>query len=260
MVVNGIVNGRKLKSRVTAIIQARMQSKRLPGKAMLDLAGKPLLAHVIERTASIEGVDTVVLATCEGAENLPIIELARSMNVGVFVGSMENVLERYCFAAREFGGEYIVRVTGDNPFTCPDYAAMALDISLEASCDLCALGNLPLGAAVEIIKREALEEAYKLSDKPFHREHVTPFIKEHPELFHIERPAADLKNPFPNLRLTVDTMEDYTLSKIIYENLYHGEIFSLAEVIAFLQGKPELMSINVAVKQRPMTHAEKKGT
>ncbi len=256
MVVNGVVNGKKLKPRVAAVIQARMQSRRLPGKAMLDLAGKPLLAHVIERTRRIEGVDTVVLATCIGNENAPIIELAQSMNTEVFVGSVENVLERYCLAAREFGGEYIIRVTGDNPFTCPEYASMALEISLESKADLCALSNLPLGTAVEIIKMEALEEAYKMSDKPYHREHVTPLIKEHPELFHIERPSVNFKNTFPNLRLTVDTAEDYSLAKTIYENLYHGEIFSLIEVMNFIQTRPELASINMEVRQRPMTHSE----
>ena len=80
MVVNGVVNGNKIKPHVTAVIQARMQSKRLPGKAMLELAGKPLLAQVIERTQMMDGVDTVVVATCIGEENVPIIELAQSMN------------------------------------------------------------------------------------------------------------------------------------------------------------------------------------
>jgi len=126
MVVNGVVNGKKLKPRVTAVIQARMQSKRLPGKALLELGGKPLLAHVIDRTQRIEGVDAVVVATSIGEENAPLIELARSMSAGVFVGSIDNVLERYYLSAVEFGGDYIVRVTGDNPFTDPEYASMAV--------------------------------------------------------------------------------------------------------------------------------------
>ncbi len=87
-----------------------MQSKRLPGKAMLDLAGSPLLAHVIDRTQRIEGVETVVVATSIGEENTPIIELARSMSAGIFVGSIDNVLEPI-LSALEFCGDYIVRVT-----------------------------------------------------------------------------------------------------------------------------------------------------
>lgn len=256
MVLNGIVNGRKIKPRVSAIIQARMQSKRLPGKAMMELAGRPLMAHVIERTKLIEGVDLVVMATCIGEENTPLIELAQVMGVEVFVGSMENVLERYFLAAQEFGGEYIVRVTGDNPFTDPEYAAMALDISIESQADLCALSGLPLGTAVEVIRREAIEQAHKQSDKPYHREHVTPFIKEHTELFRIEHPAVNLKNPFENLRLTVDTPEDYELAKTIYDHLYQGKAFPLTDIIGFIQKHPELQKLNSATAQRPMTHSE----
>jgi len=256
MVLNGVVNGKKMKPRVIAIIQARMQSKRLPGKAMMDLAGRPLMAHVIERTKRIEGVDLVVMATCIGEENAPLIWLAQSMGVEVFVGSVENVLERYFLAAREFGGEYILRVTGDNPFTDPEYASMALEISIESHADLCALNGLPLGTAVEVIRREALEQAHEKSDKPYHREHVTPYIKEHTELFRIERPQVHLKNPFEKLRLTVDTPEDYELARIIYESLYQGQPFPLASVIAFIQKHPELQKLNSATPQRPMTHSE----
>ena len=94
---------------------------------------------------------TVVVATSIGEENTPIIELARSMSAGIFVGSIDNVLERYYLSALEFGGGYIVRVTGDNPFTDPEYASMADEIALESSADLCSLSILPLGPAVEII-------------------------------------------------------------------------------------------------------------
>ncbi|HDP79801.1 MAG TPA: acylneuraminate cytidylyltransferase [Spirochaetes bacterium] len=256
MVVNGVRNGRKIKPPVTAIIQARMQSKRLPRKSLMDLGGRPLLSHVIERARAIEGVDRVVVATCDGEENLGIIELAREMNTGVFVGSHDDVLERYCFAAREFGGDYIVRVTGDNPFTDPEYASMAVEIALEARTDLCVIPNLPLGAAVEVIKREALEEACRHGEKPYHREHVTPYIKEHPELFHIEKPAVSFKNPYPEMRLTVDTPEDYEFAQALYRELYRGEIFSLSDVVEYLKKNPGLMDINKQVEQRTMRHSE----
>lgn len=256
MVVNGVRNGKKIKPQVTAIIQARMQSKRLPGKSMLDLAGKPLLAHVIERAQAIEGMEKVVMATCHGDENRPIIELATSMGVYVFIGSQDNVLERYYLAAREYGGDYVVRITGDNPFTDPEYASMSLEIAMETRADLCAIPNLPLGTAVEIIKKEALEEAYRQGVKPYHREHVTPFIKEHPELFHIERPLVNFKNPFPDMRLTVDTPEDYQFAKAVYKEIYRGTIVPLSEIVAFIKANPDLMQLNSRIKQRPMDHAE----
>ena len=155
MTFNGKVNGRKIKPAVTVIIQARMQSKRLPGKAMLDLAGKPVIAHVIERAKSIEHVDKVVLATGSAHENQQILDLASSMDIEAFSGSESNVLERYYMASEKYGGEYIVRITGDNPFTDVEYASMIVDIALESKFDLCALANMPLGTAVEVIKKDA---------------------------------------------------------------------------------------------------------
>ncbi|MCP4130658.1 MAG: hypothetical protein GY754_06715, partial [bacterium] len=107
---------KRMKPVVAAIIQARMGSTRLPGKSLLDLAGYPMLYHVIERTMAIEGVDNVVVATSIEPENKQLVELSDKMGVHSFVGSPENVLERYFFASIEFDCDYIIRVTGDNPF------------------------------------------------------------------------------------------------------------------------------------------------
>lgn len=245
-----------LKPRITAIIQARIQSKRLPAKSLQPLMGKPLLAHVIERAKLIENVDTVVLATVRDDENAPLVELARSLGIEVFRGSPSNVLERYYQAAEEFGGDFIVRVTGDNPFTDVDYASLTVDYAMEVKPDLCAPINLPLGTAVEVIRREALEEAYNQSHEPYHFEHVTPYIKEHPEFFSIERPPVNFNNPYPQLRLTVDTPEDYQLARNIYDALYKGKPFSIAEVLEYLTTNPTLMEINSSIRQRTMRESE----
>jgi len=254
-----VPNKKKIKPSVTAIIQARMQSNRLPGKVMLPLADKPLLHHVIERTKHINGVDKVVVATCGGDENIAILKLAESMNCDTFVGSMENVLERYYLAAEKFGGDFIVRVTADNPFVDVEYASINVDIAVEAMTDLCSPVNLPLGAAIEIIKREALAETYRKSYRPYHFEHVSTYIKEHPELFIINRYQADIKNTFEKLRLTVDTQEDYTLAEILYRNLYDNGPFNINKVIKFLEKNPDLVNINSGIKQHHFTHYEKAG-
>ena len=256
METNGIVNGHKIKPSITAIIQARMQSKRLPGKSMLELGGKPLLYHVIERTQMIEGVDTVVAAVPLEEENTPLTDLAQTMDAKIFTGSMKNVLERFYFAIQRYGGDYIIRVTADNPFVDIDYASMVLDIAIESCSDLCALSNLPIGTAVEVIKREALEKSFQYADKPYHREHVTSYIKEHPEQFKIERPSANIDNTIENLRLTVDTPEDYKLAKLLYDNLYNEEPFPLSDIIDFVNENPALVYINNGIKQRPDTHSE----
>ncbi len=244
-----------MKQTVTAIIQARMNSTRLPGKAMMDLMGKPLLYHVFERILATRGVDRVVLATCDGRENEAIMALARSMDISVFVGSEDNVLERFLQAAEQYGGDYIMRVTGDNPFTDPGYAAKTIELARSTSADMCYLSNLPLGTGVGMVKKIALEAAYRYSDKPHHFEHVTPYIKEHPENFNIVIREIALHNPFDNLRLTVDAPEDFEFASVIYKNLYKPGLFTLADVIQFLEKNPGLLEINGHIQQRPMTHS-----
>ena len=255
MTLNGKDNESKVKSKATAIIQARMNSKRLPGKAILDLAGKPVLTHVIERAKAIEHVDKVVLATSAGPENQPLIDIALSMSIEAFTGSEHNVLKRFFDASEKFGGEYIVRITADNPFTDIDYASMILDIALESMTDLSAPANLPIGTAVEIIRKEALDESYKSGSEPYHLEHVTTYIKEHPELFSIEKMAVNIKGVPSNLRLTIDAPEDYELAKIIYDNLYENKPFPLSDVINFVNENPEILKINSNIKQHIATYS-----
>lgn len=242
-----------MKPTVTAIIQARMNSTRLPGKSMMELAGKPLIYHVFERIQNTYGVDHVVLATCIGSEKL--IKLAESMKINVFVGSENNVLERYYLASEQYGGDYIMRVTGDNPFTDPGYAAETVRMIIESDADISYFSNLPLGTGVGMIKKTALAAAYERSDQPHQLEHVTPYIREHPETFKIEVRKIDFHNPFPSLRLTVDTPEDFELATRIYQHLYRGRPFSLGDVIRFLERNPDLAAINRNIQQRPMTHS-----
>lgn len=245
-----------MEKKVTAIIQARMKSTRLPEKVMRELAGKPLIAHVIERTCAISGVDTVVLATSEGKENRPLLECAESMGVNVFCGSEKNVLERYYRAAEKFGGDYIVRVTGDNPFTDPWYGARTLTHTIQNGADLCSPIGLPLGTAVEIFSRNALEKAYRESTEPHQKEHVTPYIKEHGELFTVMRYNEPVPCSFPNLRLTVDTEDDFRVADILYSALYRGGPFSIEDVMRYIEKNPEVAEINCGVTQRSMKHYE----
>ncbi len=244
-----------MKGTVTAIIQARMGSTRLPGKAMMDLAGKPLLYHVFDRIQVTSGVDRIVLATCPGEKNRVIIALAESMGIDVFIGSEDNVLERFYLASRQSGGDYIMRVTGDNPFTDPYYAERTIQAIKETEADLCYFPNLPLGTGVGMVTKSALDRAYRRSDQPHQFEHVTPYIKEHPDEFKLHICDIELHNPFPNLRLTVDTEEDFEVARRIYGVCYKGKPFPLSDVISYLEKNPATASINSAVKQRPMTHS-----
>lgn len=243
--------------RVVAIIQARQNSKRLHEKCFLHLAGIPLLAHVILRAQAIKGVSEVIVATGNKQENQGIIALATQYGATPFCGSEENVLKRYYTSAQQYSADYIIRITGDNPFTDVDYASMAVGYAISNNADLASISGIPLGTAVELIKYEALELAYLNAEKPHQKEHVTPYIKENVQSFTIMRKKETVYNSQENLRLTIDTEKDFKLASTLYSALHvKGEIFSLHNILNYLRLYPEIGAINRDVQQRPMTHFE----
>ncbi len=243
-----------MKKKVTAIIQARLNSTRLPGKTLKSLNGIPLIAQVINRIKNCKLVDKVVLATVDNEINLPLQKLSKDMGIDFFAGSDLNVLERYFLAAEKFGGDFIVRVTGDNPLTDTSFADRAISGAIKTDADIYSMSGLPLGTAVEVIKRKALVTAYNLSSTAYHFEHVTPYIKENENDFTIIREDSKFDNPFSELRLTVDTEDDFKLMKKIFDNFTNKKDFSLSDVINYLKQNPKLVEINSHVEQRPMTH------
>lgn len=245
-----------MKKQVTAIIQARLNSTRLPGKTLKELDGIPMISHVINRVKRCELIDKVVLATVDNELNLSLFSLAKNMKIDFFAGSDSNVLERYFLAAEKFGGDFIVRITGDNPLTDTYFADRAVEGAIKTEADIYSMANLPLGTAVEVIKREALTLAYNLSSTPYHFEHVTPYIKENEKDFKIIREKIEFENSFPNLRLTVDTDDDFKLMEKIFNNFSNNKNFTIIDVINYLKENPKLLEINSHVKQRHMTHSQ----
>lgn len=244
----------KNKTTFSAVIQARLQSKRLPGKSIMPLGGKPLISHVIERAQLMKGIDKVIVATCEDNEEL--IEYASAMGAFVFVGSEQNVLDRYYKAVCEFGGDFIVRITGDNPFTDVEYGSKCIERTIETGADLFSFRGLPLGVGVEIFSKTALERAFNEASTSYQKEHVSPYIKEHPELFSIVHEEITEFLQSPNIRLTVDTEEDYCLAENICSELYRGVPFSVRDILSLAEKNPEIVKINQNVSQRSMTHSE----
>jgi spore coat polysaccharide biosynthesis protein SpsF len=200
---------------VTALVlQARLDSTRLPGKSLFPLGEKPLISRVMEAFISFP-VETKILACPEDSVS-SFVSLAEEAHFSVIPGSKEDVLARYCHAIRESGADRIIRATGDNPFVFID-AAAALDS--EADADYACFFGLPCGAGVEIINSEALLKAEKEAKDPWEREHVCPYLYNHPELFRLHRPLAPNCWQAPELRVTVDTREDYDRALALYGHL-----------------------------------------
>ena len=190
------------------LIQARCGSSRLPEKVMLDLCGKPDLQRVVERVQRSRYVDEVIVVTSIEKSNLPLIKLCAEMGIRVFTGSEEDVLDRYWQAAKLLNPEYVIRVTADCPLYDWRYLDMAIEQMQEDTDYMTELTEtFPDGEDIEIIKLSALKEAWKEAKMASEREHVTLYIRNHSDKFHIQ----NLECPIPGIgekRWTLDEEED----------------------------------------------------
>ena len=198
----------------TLVLQARLDSTRLPGKSLLPLGGRPLILRVMEAFASSPWEEKILACPEDCVSSFA--PLAREAGFSIVTGPKEDVLARYCIAVRHTGADRIIRATGDNPFVFVDAAEALHREALDAGADYAAYSDLPLGAGVESIASEALFRAEREASLAFEREHVCPYLYGHDELFRLHRPPAPAVWQGPDLRLTVDTSEDYGRAQALY--------------------------------------------
>jgi spore coat polysaccharide biosynthesis protein SpsF len=229
-----------------------MSSTRLPGKVLLDLAGEPMLARVVERTRRSRTIDRVIVATTVESEDEPIVELCRSRGWTVSRGSRDDVLDRYYQAAVVDGADLIVRITSDCPLIDPgiiDTVVKRLDGTLDYASNINARRTFPRGLDVEVFTFAALSAAWREDHEATGREHVTPFLYRHPERFRIALVESD-RPETANHRWSVDTLEDYELLGRIYAHFQHAD-FSWLDVLDLLDEHPDWVKINRHVAQKP---------
>jgi spore coat polysaccharide biosynthesis protein SpsF len=245
--------------RIVAIIQARMGSTRLPGKVMKELCGKTVLAQVIFRVQACLLVDEVVVATTTSKADDVVVAEAEKYGAKWFRGSEEDVLERYYLAAKEYNADVVVRVTSDCPLFDPEVLSQMLEYFKNETFEglqidylsNCLNRSYPRGLDAEVFTFDVLEKAFTEAKKPYEREHVTPYIYEHPDIFSLHNQTND--DDISNYRWTLDTADDWKLIEAVYADLYRKEeIFTTDEVIALLGVKPELVKLNANVKQKEL--------
>lgn len=237
---------------VGIIIQARMGSTRLPGKVLLSLGKSTLLGELINRLNYIKNKVNIVVATTKNCEDNVIVDYCEKLGVKCYRGSELDVLDRYYRCAKFYGFSRIVRVTADNPLTCISETERLIDFHIKGGFDVSSNRGLPIGTGVGIVNLDALEAAHRFGIKPYHREHVTLYFydKENIKDFNIGYLNAKGDLFRPDLRLTVDTKEDYELMRIIYNRCLSDDYIRLDSVIDFLDKNPELLNINKNIKQR----------
>ena len=239
---------------VTAIVQARMGSTRLPGKVLMDLGGETALARVVTRLGRASRIGETVVATTVGVSDDAIAAECARLNVPCFRGSERDVLDRYLGAAQERGSELIVRITADCPLIDPalvdEVVAACIRKNIDLSCNDVPR-TFPRGLDVEVFTMGALCRVHRMARQPHHREHVTPVIYENPGIFRIYSVKGD--RDLSHLRWTLDTPEDLKLLRAIYFHFENRDDFGWREVLELVNCHPELAEINAQIVQKPIT-------
>lgn len=237
-----------------AIIQARMGSTRLPGKVLTPLAGRPMLSHQLDRLKRATRLDELVVATTTSTDDDAVVELADREDVRWSRGSEHDVLSRYVHAAREAGAGLVIRVTADCPLIDPDVVDLVVAAALDHSRDVDYASNVlqrtyPRGLDTEALFADTLQRADRMAHETGDREHVTKFILGHRDLFSTS--AVVDREDNSDLRWTVDTIEDLTLVRHLYDALGLAERHvTYPELLSYVRAHPHLATINAGVVQK----------
>lgn len=243
---------------IVCIIQARSTSTRLPNKVLLNLpynSNITVLEQDINRIRKSKYINKIVVATTINRTDDLIKEITLKIGVNCYRGSEDNVLERYYLSAKEYKADLIVRVTSDCP--CIDWEIIDNIIKkhLEENNDYTSntlIRTFPHGVDGEIFTFKSLEEAYLNAKQKFEIEHVTPYIyKSNPQKFKIGVLEADEGQKAPDIRITLDTKEDYTLLCAVYDYLYDkNKYFTTRDIIKLFLEKKWLHNINNNIIQK----------
>jgi spore coat polysaccharide biosynthesis protein SpsF len=233
---------------VGAIIQARMTSSRLPGKILLKVMGRPIISYLLERLRFCRRVDEIVLATTINDADDALISAVEKENILIYRGSENDVLDRYYQAAKAHHIDHIMRITADCPLIDPQLCDHVVEIYQQSEVEFAFLGpTFAEGLDCAVFSFQALEKAWREARLKSEREHVTPYLHNHPEYFR----KVDIQNDQDDshYRITVDEESDFQVVKEILLNLYrNGEYpFLINEIKTFLDSHPEIFNLNAHI-------------
>lgn len=231
--------------KTVAIIQARMGSTRLPNKVLAEIAGRPMLWHVADRARRVRSLDGVVVATSDSPADVAIANFCVQNGVQCFRGSHNDVLDRYYQASKFFKAEVIVRLTADCPLLDSTVVEKVIEEFFADNYDYVSNTlepTFPAGLETEVLRQDALEQAWRDARLKSEREHVTPYIWKHPLAFRLGNVKHD--HDLSRLRWTVDEPEDLEFVRRVYRCLARRASFGMVEMLGLLQMKPELAKIN----------------
>lgn len=236
------------KGMILGVIQARMRSTRLPGKALHEIQGKPLLRQLHDRMAFSRFIDKIVIATAEGEANRPIWEFAKEHNIDYFAGSESDLTDRLYQTGKKYNADIIVRVTGDCPLVDYRIIDRMVQFYLDNRDKYDFVSNTiettyPDGLDLDMMPFTTIEKMWNEVKDPFWREWFNSYIVEHPQDFRL----ANIKNDkdLSDLRWTVDYEEDFVFVKKVFDELYpKKKDFSMEDVLKLIEEDPSILEIN----------------
>jgi spore coat polysaccharide biosynthesis protein SpsF len=219
-------------------LQARLNSERLPGKALCTLKGLTVIEHAMQALGRIKA-EVYALLTDE--KSAPIFkEYGERCGFMLFIGPSRDVLKRFCLAAVHFGVTRVVRATGDNPLVSFELGKLNLKIHEKSRPDLSRFSGGPLGTGVEVVEAQALHRSCRESDDPYEHEHITTYILRNRNKFKVREIRCPKEFYFPQARVTLDTEEDLKIINAVYSDLYAGKPIKIKELIKWLKKHREL--------------------
>ncbi|MBI9049625.1 MAG: glycosyltransferase family protein [Anaerolineaceae bacterium] len=250
------------KPRIVAIVQARMNSSRLPGKVLKEISGKPMLLHVINRAQRASAIDEIVVATTTDESDDAIESLCHHHDISVYRGSEFDVLDRYYQAAVLSNAEVVIRITADCPLIDPEEIDRTVDAFFNSGVDFAANRlpwgrNVPIGFDTEVCTFAVLEQAWQEAEKPFEREHVMPYIYDVPDRFKVL--LVRREPDFGHCRWTVDTAQDLTFIKKIFDTFGGRDDMTYQEILDMIHVHPELKEINAGVVHKTFQDVDTRG-
>ena len=230
--------------KVGYLITARLKSTRLPNKLLLEIKGKAIISHMIDRLKLANQVNEIIICSSTNDQDKPLAKIAKKNGIHCYCGDPGDVLVRLLGAADKFNLDYILNITADCPFVDPDYADKIVDKYIETDADLIRQFDLPHGVFSYGIKVDALRSVVELKDSTDTEVWGRYFCDT--GLFNVlDLDVENEKHKRPGLRMTLDYQEDFEFLQTIFDELYtEGKVFSLTEILDLLDRKPEIIDIN----------------
>ena len=231
---------------VIGILQARTNSTRLPNKVLMNILEEPMILHQLRRLKKSEFLDDIIVATSSEESDDDLAVVCAAAGYRVFRGSLNDVLDRFVKAIKNDSYDHVVRLTADCPLTDPKVIDEIVQRHLYTGSDYTSNTlnpTYPDGLDAEAFKFSALVNAWENAVLPSHREHVTPYIYGHPEIFSLD--SYEYSQDLSAMRWTVDEMEDFDFATEVYHNLYCSKAdFTMSDILVLLENRPDIVAKN----------------